>query len=217
MPITTIIFDLDGTLMNTLDDLCDSVNYVLDIKGYPKRSIIEIRNFVGNGIEVLIKRAVPANTSESDVRTCLEMFQEYYSKNMQNKTAPYEGIYELLAKLNTDGFKLAIVSNKYDLAVKKLNEQYFSAYIKVAVGEGNGLKPKPEPDLVYKALSDLESTIKESIYVGDSDVDVLTAKNSHLPCIGVTWGFRDRDLLARMGADYIVDDTTKLYEIISDL
>ena len=211
----TIIFDLDGTLLNTLDDLSDSVNFSLTQNGLPIRSKTEVRKFLGNGIANLIERSVPNGTANPKYQKCLDDFKNHYSQNMQNKTNAYDGIIDLLTILRDRHYKLAIVSNKFDAAVKKLNRNYFAKYIEVAIGESATILKKPAPDTVYKALQQLKSDPKKAVYIGDSEVDVKTAQNSHLPCIGVTWGFRDRELLEERGADYIVDDPREILEIVS--
>lgn len=211
----TVIFDLDGTLLNTLEDLMDSVNFALTINNFPKRSLDEIRKFVGNGVARLIERSIPNGTNNPEYEKCLNDFKTHYSKNMQNKTGPYDGIIELLRQLSDDGYKMAIVSNKFDAAVKELNKVLFDKYIKVAIGEGKNVPKKPAPDMVFKALSDLDSKVDETIYVGDSEVDVQTAKNSGVICVGVTWGFRDREVLEEKGAEYIINRPMELLNIIN--
>ncbi len=209
-----VVFDLDGTLLNTLDDLCDSVNYALVNKGYPKRSLDEVRSFVGNGVEKLMMRAVPENTSEEDALEALSIFKNHYKLNSKNKTKPYEGIMDLLKELKRNGFKMAIVSNKFDEAVKELNKEFFGEYIDFAYGECETIRKKPNPDAVIKALEDLGVTKAQAVYVGDSDVDIMTADNAGLDCISVTWGFRDRKELEMSGAVSIIDEPMDLMDII---
>ncbi|WP_238883820.1 HAD family hydrolase [Clostridium sp. YIM B02551] len=211
----TIIFDLDGTLLDTLDDLTDSVNYSLARHGFPCREKDEVRRFVGNGVARLIELAIPEGRSNRKYDICLADFKEHYSKNKQNKTNAYNGIMELLEKLSKENYKLAIVSNKFDKAVKELNQIYFGEYIKVAIGQSEHIAKKPAPDTVYMALEELGSNTDNSIYVGDSEVDVKTAKNSGIKCVGVTWGFRGREVLEDKGADYIIDKPSELLEIIA--
>jgi phosphoglycolate phosphatase len=215
--INTIIFDLDGTLLNTLDDLADSVNYALSKHEYPERGIEEIKHFVGNGVRQLMKLSTPEGLDDSLIESCLETFREYYSKNMRKNTRPYDGIMELLEKLAQDNYKVAIVSNKFDRAVKELAKDYFGDYISVAIGESGGVRKKPEPDCVFEALHELGSEPGEAIYVGDSEVDVETARNSGLLCVGVTWGFRSRELLINEGADYIIDSPLELIDLLRHL
>lgn len=209
-----VVFDLDGTLLNTLEDLCDSTNYALMQKGYPTRSIDEVRSFVGNGVEKLIERALPENTSEGERIEVLKIFKEHYKVNSKNKTRPYEGIMELLKELKDKDFKMAIVSNKFDLAVKELNKEFFGEYIEYAYGECETIRKKPNPDAVFMALKDLNVLQHEAVYVGDSDVDILTAENAGLDCISVTWGFRTRRELEMSGAVSIIDEPIDLMDII---
>lgn len=211
----TIIFDLDGTLLNTLEDLSDSVNYALELHGFPVRKITEIRSFVGNGVARLMELSIPDGINNPKYEKCLADFCHHYSMNMQNKTDVYNGIMDILKQLSKENYKIAIVSNKLDKAVKGLNKTYFIDYIKVAIGESNGISKKPAPDTVFKALEELGSTPNKAVYVGDSEVDVKTAKNSGVLCVGVTWGFRDRDVLEREGADYIIDKPEDLMGIIA--
>lgn len=214
MKYNTVIFDLDGTLLNTLEDLTDSVNYALGMSGYPVRTLDEIRRFVGNGVKVLMHLSVPKGTPEEDTLKCLEIYRRHYSANMQNKTQPYDGINNLLEALKDKGIKLAIVSNKYDSAVKALCRDYYREYIQVAIGESQGVAKKPAPNSVFKALEQLGSSGEEAIYVGDSDVDVHTAHNAGLKCVGVTWGFRNREILSAEGADFIIDKPEELLEYL---
>jgi phosphoglycolate phosphatase len=202
-------------LINSLEDLKDSVNYSLDIHGFPQKSTEEIRNFVGNGVGRLIELSVPDGINNPLYEECLEKFRIHYSKNMQNKTAPYEGINELLEELKEEGFKLAVVSNKFDTAAKALVKDYFSDFIKIAIGESDTVSRKPAPDSVLKALDELGADSDKAFYVGDSEVDVKTAKNSKLKCVGVTWGFRDREVLEKEGADYIITEPMELMKIIA--
>ena len=215
MKYNTIVFDMDGTLLNTLEDLTDSVNYALQICGYKERTLDEVRRFVGNGVRVLMNQAVPAGTSEEDIVKCLTIYRKHYSENMQHKTRPYEGIIELLKSLKEKGIKLAIVSNKYDSAVKALCKDYFQDYIRIAIGESPEVAKKPAPDSVFTALEQLGAAKEEALYVGDSEVDAQTARNAGLKCIGVTWGFRDREVLAAEGADIIIDKPHELLDYLS--
>lgn len=215
MKYNTIIFDLDGTLLNTLDDLKDSLNYTLNKHGYEARTLEEVRSFVGNGVQKLVERALPAETSAEEMQKCLATFKEHYNKNMQNKTRPYDGIMELLAELKNNNYKTAIVSNKFDAAVKELAKDYFGDLINVAIGESAAIKRKPAPDSVFAALKELESDIGNALFIGDSETDVQTAKNAGLTCVGVTWGFRTREVLLNEGADYIIDAPNELLKILN--
>ena len=211
---TTVIFDLDGTLMNTLDDLCDSTNYALASCGFPARTFNEVRSFVGNGIRLLIERAVPANTAKEKVDEVFNIFKSYYLTHSKIKTAPYPGVVDLLKTLKAKGFKTAIVSNKIQAGVDELVEEMFKGLVDVAVGERAGYKTKPDPDLVNIAIDALKIDKKDAVYVGDSDVDVLTAKNSDLDMVAVTWGFRDKDFLIEHGATTFIDTPDQLLALL---
>ena len=206
------IFDLDGTLLDTLEDLADSANYIMRSFGHPERTISEIRSFVGNGIRKLIERSAPKDTPVEEVDRMLEQFKVYYGEHCADKTKPYDGIIELLQKLQKQGIKLAVVSNKADYAVKALCEQYFCGYFDEAVGEREGIARKPAPDTVYEVLKNLQIDKSQAVYIGDSEVDVQTAKNAEMDCIAVNWGFRDVDVLKAAGAEVIVSDPAGLLE-----
>ena len=216
MKYNTVIFDLDGTLLNTLEDLGDSVNFALKSFGYPTRTYEEVRSFVGNGVKDLVTKAVPNGTDEDTILKCLQVFKDHYKTNMQNKTAPYNGIMNLLEELNSRGIKLGIVSNKYDFGVKNLNKYYFKDLIPVAIGEREGIRKKPAPDTVLTAMKELGSQRETSLYVGDSGSDMITAQNAGIKGVGVTWGFRDADSLRESGADFLVDSPEQLLNIIEN-
>lgn len=208
-----VIFDLDGTLLNTLDDLADSTNYALSKFGYPIRTIEEVRQFVGNGVAKLIERAIPDGKNNPNFEKCLSIFKENYAQNMYNKTAPYNGIIEMLSNLKSKGIKIAVVSNKFDLAVKELCKKYFEGFIDFAAGENEaqGIKKKPAPDTVISVLNEFNFAPEDAVYVGDSDVDIMTAKNSKMPCISVTWGFRDKKFLLENGATILINAPSEIY------
>lgn len=214
-----VVFDLDGTLLDTLDDLTNSVNAALNKKKMPERTREQVREFVGNGIAKLIERAVPAGTNEVERNEVLSIFREHYGKHCQERTAPYEGIMALLEQLNERGYSLAVVSNKADFAVKELVPFYFEKQIPVAMGEKEeaGIPKKPAPDMVWKVLEELDCQKKEAIYVGDSDVDMETAKQAGLPFVGVGWGFRGRIFLEKMGAEYIVDKPGEIASLLEKM
>lgn len=214
MRYNTVIFDLDGTLLNTLDDLRDSLNEVLISKGYAPKSLEEVRRFVGNGVRNLIRMSIPEECSDEVVTHIMEEFKDNYKHNMQNKTRPYNGIMELLLDLYRYNYKIAIVSNKYDAAVKELARTYFGNLISVAIGETSEIKRKPAPDSIYTAVKELGSELSSTVLVGDSETDVRTAKNAGIPCIGVTWGFRCREVLRSEGADYLIDTPKELLTLI---
>lgn len=213
-----VIFDLDGTLINTLEDLKDSTNYALSCLHYPERTINEICQFVGNGVAKLIERAIPDGKNNPDFQQCLEIFKKHYSKNMYNKTAPYDKILQILKTLKQNGYITAVVSNKFDMAVKELCSKYFSGLIDFAAGENEvcGIRKKPAPDTVLKVLEKFNLTNNEAVYVGDSDVDIMTAKNSKMPCISVTWGFRNREFLINNNAEIIIDSPDEIIDILEN-
>ncbi len=210
----TVIFDLDGTLLNTIEDLADGVNHALSEYGYPRRSIEEVTAFVGNGIMNLIALSIPKGKDNPDFYDVFGEFKSYYSEHCMEKTHPYNGITELLKKLRKSGIKTAIVSNKNDTAVKRLADKYFSGYIDFAVGEREKVKRKPAPDVIFETLNELNSTVDECIYVGDSDVDIRTAQNAEMDCVIVDWGFRDRDFLVKNGARKIISTPEELIKFI---
>lgn len=214
--IRCVIFDLDGTLLNTLEDLCDSTNFALAQMSYPQRSLEEVRCFVGNGVRKLIERAVPADINSTDVEKCLAIFKKHYSENMYNKTAPYSGIIKMLQTLNKNKIPTAVVSNKFDAAVKELCKKYFGNLIQIAIGENEaeGVRKKPAPDSVLKAMNELNVSRDDVIYVGDSETDVQTARNANINCIGCCWGFRSRSVLEQEGATYIVKTPDEILRIV---
>jgi phosphoglycolate phosphatase len=211
-----VIFDLDGTLLDTLDDLMNATNYALEQMGFPQRTRKEVEAFVGNGVAKLMERAVPAGTSPEDTARALNIFKPYYARHSKDKTAPYPGIIETLNTLRTKGCKLAVVSNKFDAAVKVLAQDYFPGLMDLAAGENEagGVPKKPDATMVFQTLAALAVTPGRAVYVGDSDVDLQTAKNAGLPCISVTWGFRDREFLLAHGADTLIDRPSELLERI---
>ncbi len=213
MKITTVIFDLDGTLLDTLGDLTDAVNYTLTAYEMPQRSIDEIRQFVGNGIRRLMQRAVPNGEKNPDFEAVFSTFRSYYDVHCNDKTKPYEGIMELIDALLERGINLAIVSNKVESAVQTLNKLYFPQ-VKVAVGDREGLQRKPAPDSVFQAMSVFDAKSAETLYVGDSGVDVETAKNAGVTCISVLWGFRDKGQLLESGAKILIEKPLELLELI---
>lgn len=210
----TIVFDLDGTLMDTLTDLAESTNYALRSCGMPEHTIDEIRQYVGNGVHRLIERAIPAGTEPEAMEHCFDTFKTYYMDHCRDNTCLYEGIAELLAGLKEQGYKMAIVSNKLQDGVTELYETYFKDYVDVAIGENPEVRRKPEPDMVNKALEALGVTKDDALYVGDSDVDIQTAANAEIPCVSVLWGFRDKKFLLENGASVLVEKPMDLLEIL---
>ena len=209
-----VIFDLDGTILDTLDDLKNSVNFALTENGLPERSYEEVRSFVGNGIRLLIERAVPENTDSGVIDRCFEDFKSHYKEHSADNTKPYEGIIALLEELKSKGVKLAVVSNKADFAVQTLVEEYFQGLFDFAVGEREGIRRKPCPDSVNVAMNVLGVTSDEVFYVGDSEVDVETSHNAGVRCVAVTWGFRDKCVLESLSPEYIIDKPSQLMELI---
>jgi len=205
-----VIFDLDGTILDTLDDLTDSVNYALEKHGYPTRTKAEIRNFVGDGLLMLVRRAIAPETDEVVIQTVLATQKAYYKVHCADKTKPYEGIMGVLEDLKTAGHKLAVVSNKADYAVQILCEQYFAGIFDMTVGEKETVRKKPAPDSVYAVLDELQVEKENAVYIGDSEVDIETAKNAGLDAVLVTWGFRDTEFLREKGAKTLINDVKEL-------
>ncbi len=213
MKYQLVIFDMDGTILDTLEDLCDSVNFALKQHNLPGRTLEEVRAFVGNGIGRLIDLSVPEGTPAETKTSVLEGFKVHYAAHCAEKTKPYDGICELIASLKKNGMKTAVVSNKADFAVQQLCVQYFDGLFDAAMGEREGLRRKPAPDMVEAVLSQLGVEKAQTVYIGDSEVDVNTAKNAGLPCIAVTWGFRDEETLRQVGAEEIVKTVQELQAI----
>ena len=214
MPYQTAVFDLDGTLLDTLEDLWRATNAALERHSLPRRSRDEVRLFVGNGVEMLIRRAVPAGTDEETILAVLADFKTTYAAICEDHTRPYDGILDMLAALRERGIRVAVVSNKFDAATKKLCRKYFGDLVEVAIGERAGVRKKPAPDTVHEAMKELGVTAEGAVYIGDSDVDIRTAENCGMPCISVTWGLRDEDFLIENGAKALVDTPEKLLGVI---
>ena len=212
IPYTTAVFDLDGTLLDTLEDLYRATNLALSRHTLPVRTRDEVRMFVGNGVETLIRRAVPAGTCEETICAVLADFKATYAAICEDHTAPYEGILELLTRLKEAGIRVGVSSNKFDAATKKLCKQYFGDLVEVAVGEGADIRKKPMPDTVFEVLRVLGATADKAVYIGDSDVDIATARNAGMPCISVTWGLRDEDFLIDHGATRLVHTPDELWD-----
>ena len=204
MRIKAVIWDLDGTLLNTLDDLAASTNAALMQNGLPERTTDEVRQFVGNGVRKLIELAVPEmGENHPKFGQVLDSFVAHYGEHSRDNTRPYDGIMETLDRFAAQGVKLAIVSNKIDFAVKALSRDYFGDRMESAVGDDPSRRKKPAPDSVLEAMRQMDVGAAECVYVGDSDVDVITARNAGIPCVAVTWGFRSEDCLLKAGAEYI--------------
>lgn len=215
--IDTIIFDLDGTLLDTLTDLTNSVNYALGRFHFPAHSREAVCSMVGNGVTVLMERAIPGGRDFPQFESCLKEFQEHYALHKKDYTKPFPGIMGFLKSAVEKGYKLAVVSNKFDLAVKGLCEDFFSPYITTAIGESPQVARKPAPDTVFEAMKELQSPPESCVYVGDSDVDISTAKNAGIPCISVSWGFRSREFLLEHGANRIADTVEGLWERLAEI
>lgn len=212
MKYSTYIFDLDGTLLDTLADLAAAVNYALRQHGMPEHTIDDVRRFVGNGVRKLMERAIPDGEKNPDFEATFATFREYYMHHSLDTTRPYPGIIETLEVLKAKGCRLAVVSNKMMAATKELCQHFFAETIEVAIGENEaaGIRKKPAPDTVFEALRQLGEEKDSAVYVGDSDVDLETANNSGLPCISVLWGFRDRDFLIQHGAKTFISAPSEL-------
>lgn len=210
----TCIFDLDGTLLNTLTDLAAAVNHALQKNNLPQRTIEEIRWMVGNGVRVLMQRAVPEGEQHPAFEVIFQDFKDYYKLHSMDYTIPYEGIIELLAELKKEGFCLAVVSNKADAATKPLVNHFFGEYIDVAIGEHAKAARKPAPDMLFLVMEQLGCDKSGCIYVGDSDVDIQTANNAGIPCISVLWGFREREFLTEHGATQFAEQPHDILEIL---
>lgn len=204
------IFDLDGTLLDTLTDLAASCNYALQKFDFPQRTIDEVRMFVGNGVKKLMERAIPEGLENPQFDAVYQCFREHYLEHGLDHTSPYPGILAMLAELKRRGKHIAVVSNKFYKATEELCNHFFGQYVAVAIGEREGINKKPAPDTVLEALSQLGVTAENAVYVGDSDVDIATARNCNMPCISVLWGFRDRDFLLRSGATTFISSPEEL-------
>ena len=216
MKYNTYIFDLDGTLLDTLADLAASCNYALRTHGMPEHSIDDVRRFVGNGVRKLMERAVPDGTANPDFEATFATFREYYMLHSLDTTKPYPGVPEVLAELKAHGCRLAVVSNKMMAATVELCHHFFPDTIEVAIGENEaaGIRKKPAPDTVFAALKELGVEKEYAVYVGDSDVDIATARNAGIPCISVLWGFRDSEFLLEHGAETFI---LKPSDLLADL
>lgn len=213
---STVIFDLDGTLLNTLNDLAASTNYALRQSGMPERTIEEVRRFVGNGVRKLIERAVPEGEDNPLFEETFATFKRHYMEHNMDTTCPYEGVGEMLRQLRQQGKRLAVVSNKFCTATEELVAHFFPE-IEVAIGENEagGIKKKPAPDTVMEALRRLGVDKTGAVYVGDSDVDLMTARNSGLPCISVLWGFRDKEFLLQYGATTFIEKPEEMSSVVN--
>ena len=200
----TYIFDLDGTLLSTLADLAASTNYALRTHHMPERSIDEVRRFVGNGVKKLMERAIPDGLNNPLFEETFATFRQHYMQHNLDTTQPYPGIMQLLEQLKAEGKNIAVVSNKFYAATRELCRHFFGDLVPVAIGEREDIRKKPAPDTVIEALRELDVDKEGAVYIGDSDVDIMTAKNSGMPCVSVLWGFRDKEFLLEHGATTLI-------------
>ena len=214
MKYETILFDMDGTILDTLEDLKDAVNFVMRQNNEPEHSLEEIRSFVGNGMKKLMIRSIPGGEENPTFEKQFKEYQDYYPPHSKIKTKPYDGILEFMKECKARGVKLAVVSNKQQPAVTELAEYYFKNLFDAAIGDGEGRKVKPAPDAPFEAMKRIGANPKTTLYVGDSDVDAKTAENANLDCVLVTWGFRERELLEKQKHIAIIDSVNELYQFI---
>lgn len=213
MPYSTYIFDLDGTLIDTLRDLANAVNYALGEMNYPLRTVDEVRSFIGNGIRKLILRSVPTGTGEAECERTHTLFSEYYFAHLTDFSKPYDGITEVVDTLKKRGCTLAVLSNKTDKAVVSIVETFFDDGFDIVVGKRDCFPTKPAPDSTLFVMKTIGANTADTVYIGDSEVDVCTAHNAGLKCIGVTWGNRSRTELVESGAEYVVDNPLDILNI----
>ena len=210
----TIVFDMDGTVLNTLDDLTASMNYVMEKFGFPIHPAEKYRSAFGNGIRYALEMTVPHGTPADVIDGMIPVFKSHYDAHCLDNTRPYDGIIPLMRQLKECGYKMAIASNKIDSAVAELCERFFSDIVDVAIGEKTGVKRKPAPDMIFCALDELGASAGDAVYIGDSEVDLKTAQNSSLPCILVLWGFRDRDFLKDIGGETFAESPRDILDIL---
>ena len=215
--IKGIIFDMDGTILNTIDDVVASVNYAMQYFNLPEKTVQEVKDGIGRGAINLIEDVVPRGTSEADIYKIYEVYQTYYDQHTNDFTAPYEGILDLLKTLKNNGYKLAVVSNKYRYLVEALNHDIFKDYFDISMGEMDGVPIKPAPDMIHIVLKEMNLSKDEVIFIGDSDVDMMTATNANIKSIGVTWGYRSKEVLIKHKADYIIDQPKDIIKIINEV
>lgn len=215
MAYKAAIFDLDGTILDTLQDLANSLNHALTVNGFPARTVDQVRSFVGNGVRMLVRRGCPEGTTEEAQEQVYEDFQVHYREHNRDFTKPYDGIHQVLDTLLERGVRTAVVSNKLHYAVVVLCEDMFPGKFEFMVGNKPGeIAPKPAPDSVNMAIEQMGIDRRDIVYIGDSEVDVETAANAGIDCIGVGWGFRDEELLQKLGAKYVVSKPEEIPEIV---
>lgn len=214
MKYQLVIFDMDGTILNTLGDLTDSMNHVLSANGFPTREEREIRSYLGNGLRALSDLSLPQGTPADVADRVFAQMKDYYSEHCAIRTCAYDGIMPLIRQLKAAGVKTAVVSNKIDEAVQELCVSYFDSIFDYAIGERPGMQKKPSPDPVNAVLRDMGFERSQAVYVGDTEVDIQTAKNAGMDCIAVDWGFRERDFIATLGAEYLISDPAEIAGIV---
>lgn len=210
-----LIFDMDGTILDTLEDLKDSINHILEQYGMPTRSLEEVRSFVGNGIQKLVERSAKAGTDEATILRMFEDMKQYYQLHCYDTTKPYDGIVELIQTLRAKGYLVSVVSNKADAAVQELCSKFFDGLMDCAIGEREGIARKPAPDSVYMVMKELNVAPEDVVYIGDSEVDFATAVNAGIDCIVVTWGFREEAFLRQQGAEVFAHKPQDIMQYIS--
>ncbi|VEU80469.1 HAD family hydrolase [Haploplasma axanthum] len=215
--IKGVIFDLDGTLLDSVTDIMNSLNKILGKYDYELKNYQEVRSYLGNGAQKLVERSIPSEKDREVLNRIVSEYNDYYKKNSNIDTKPYDGIMELLEYLKNHNYKTAITSNKIQEGVTSLNNDTFKGLIDVAIGERVGLKLKPNPDMIYLALKELNLNADEVLYVGDTEVDLLTAQNAKLKSIAVTWGFRDYEVLADLNPNYIVNEPKEIINILKEV
>ncbi len=215
--IKGIIFDMDGTILNTIEDIMDSVNYAMKICNLPLKTLQEVKDGVGRGAINLIEDVVPANTSTKDIHKIYEIYQKHYDQNSNNKTGPYPGILDLLKTLKEQNYQLAVVSNKHRYLVEELNKNVFGGFFEVSMGEIKGIPIKPAPDMIFMTLDQMNLKPDEVLFIGDSDVDMITATNANIKSVGVTWGFRSKEVLIKHKAAFIIDQADQLLNVIKEV
>lgn len=214
MKYEAVIFDFDGTLLYTVQDLTDAVNYAVARRGYPTHSVRAIERMIGNGVNMLVSRALPRGFDTPEYERIMDDFRAFYRAHCQDNTRPYDGVPEMLARLRAEGRKLAIVTNKYQTAAELLRKQFFADSVELIVGDFEGRRRKPEPDGVLIALEKLGADPSRAVYVGDTEVDMQTAENAGLDCICVAWGYRTRQELEQLGAPAIAENTQELLAML---
>ncbi len=214
MKYKTAVFDMDGTILNTLDDLCDGVNFTMRHYGFPERTLDEIRSFLGGGGRNLMRLSLPAGSPDALIDEAFTFYQPYYLAHCNVKTAPYPGIPELLADMKASGIRLAVVSSKPDAPAQKLNKQFFGDLFDICIGDRPGLARKPDPEALFIALSELGVSTEGAVFVGDSEYDILVARNAGIPGVAVSWGFRTREQLAAIEPDFLADTMDELRAVL---